>query len=276
MELARVCAQSGLEFDATLVFVLLAGEEQGLVGAKLHAQKAEADKTAIDGVWNADMVGNASGGNGVVDSERVRVFAEGPEDSPSRAMARYIRRMAARYVPAHRVTLIARHDRFGRGGDHTAFNQHGFPGVRITEANEHYGRQHSAADTPDGVDPAYLARNTRVVGAAAATMALAPAAPQVTNERGQPMLGRGVSGYDAQLRWQASPGAVAYRVFWRDAWSLDWQHEVVVGSLTELVLPDVSIDDFVFGVASIGPGGHESVVASYVNPPRDEVAIKTK
>lgn len=276
MEAARVLAQSGLEFDATLVFVAFAGEEQGLVGAHLHAQKAVAENAVIDAVFNNDIIGNSVGGNGLVDGESVRVFAEGPEDSPSRQLARFIQRMAARYVPSHRVRLIARHDRFGRGGDHTAFNQRGFAGVRFSEANEHYGRQHVVEDTADGVDAAYLARNTRVNVAAVASLALAPPAPVVNSERGAPQLDRQPSGYDARLRWKASPGAVGYRIFWRDAWTPDWQFERHVGNVTEAVLPDVSIDDYVFGVAAIGPGGHESVVSAYVNPPRTPVEIRVR
>jgi hypothetical protein len=276
MEAARVLAQSGLEFDATLVFVAFAGEEQGLVGAHLHAQKAVAEKAVIDAVFNNDIIGNPVGGNGLVDGESVRVFAEGPEDSTSRQLARFIQRTAARYVPSHRIRLIARHDRFGRGGDHTAFNQRGFAGVRFSEANEDYGRQHVVEDTADGVDAAYLARNTRVNVAAVASLALAPPAPVVTSDRGAPQLDRQPSGYDARLRWKASPGAVGYRIFWRDAWTPDWQFERHVGNLTEVVLPDVSIDDYVFGVAAIGPGGHESVVSAYVNPPRTPVEIKVR
>lgn len=276
MELARVFAQSGVEFDATLVFIAFAGEEQGLVGAKLHAQRAEAERLVIDAVYNNDIVGNAVGGQGRIDSGSVRVFSEGPEDSPSRQLARFIRRQAARYVPAHVVRLIARHDRFGRGGDHTAFNQHGYPAVRVTEANENYARQHTVEDTAEGVSPAYLAQNARVNAAAVAVQALAPPSPRVNDERGRPMLDRQPSGYDARLRWAASPGAVAYRVFWREAWTPDWQHEMVVGNVTEVVLSGVSIDDYVFGVAAIGPDGHESVVAAYVNPPRTEFTIRTR
>lgn len=276
MELARVFAQSGMEFDATIVFIALAGEEQGLVGAKLHAQKAAAEKIRIDGVFNNDMVGNSVGGNGIVDAESVRVFAEGPEDSPSRAMARYIQRIAARYVPSHVVRPIARHDRFGRGGDHTAFNQNGFAGVRITESNENYARQHTVDDLAEAVDAVYMARNSRVNVAAVATMAMAPEAPQVNDDRGRPQLGRQPSGYDARLQWKASAGAVAYRVYWREAWTPDWQHDVVVGNVTEFVLPNVSIDDYVFGVSAIGAGGHESVVSAYVNPPRPEQPITVK
>jgi hypothetical protein len=276
MEAARVLAQSGLEFDATLVFVAFAGEEQGLVGAHLHAQKARAANMVIDAVFNNVIIGNSRGGNGVVDAETVRVFAEGPEDSSSRQLARYVHRMAARYVPSHRVRLIARHDRFGRGGDHTAFNQRGYAGIRFSEATENYGRQHVVDDTPDGVDAAYLARNTKVNVAGVASLAMAPTAPVVTSERGAPQLDRGPSGYDARLRWRAAEGAVAYRIFWREAWTPDWQFERNVGNVTELVLPDVSVDDYVFGVAAIGPGGHESLVSAYVNPPRTPVDVKTK
>lgn len=275
MELARAFAESGLEFDATLVFVAFAGEEQGLVGSKLHAQRAEAEGTPIDAVFNNDIVGNDVGGNGLVDSESVRVFSEGPEDSPSRQLARYIRRYASRYVPSHTVRLIARHDRFGRGGDHTSFNQHGFAAVRITESNENYRRQHSVHDTIDGVSFPYLARNARVNAAGVAALALAPPAPRVVDERGAPRLERGPSGYDAHLRWSASPGAVGYRVFWRRAWTPDWEHEMGIGHLTEVVLPNVSVDDYIFGVAAVGPDGHESLVSAYVNPPRREVEIKT-
>ena len=276
LELARAFAQSGLTFDATLVFAAFAGEEQGLVGAKLHAQKAAAEKVRIDGVLNNDIVGGVQGGDGTVDSATVRVFAEGPEDSPSRQLARAVRRQAARYVPGHAVRLIARHDRFGRGGDHTAFNQHGYPGVRFTESKENYARQHTAEDTLDGVSPSYLARNARINAAALAVLALAPAAPGVDDERGRPLLDRQPSGYDARLRWTAAPGAAGYRVFWRDGWSPDWQHKLTVGPVTEVVLPGLSIDDHVFGVAALGPGGHESLVAAYVNPPRREERIRTR
>lgn len=275
MELARVMAQSGIEFEPTLVFLALAGEEEGLVGARLHAQKARAEGVDIDAVLNNDIVGNIRGGNDEVDGESVRVFSEGPMDSPSRQLARYIRRVAAKYVPGHRVRLIAREDRFGRGGDHTAFNQLGYPGVRFTESKENYAKQHTVADTPEGVDEAYLAKNARVNAAVLATLALAPPAPQVNDDEGDPMLSRGESRYDAHVRWQRSPGAVAYRIVWREAWTPDWQHELVVGDVGEHVLRDISIDDYIFGVAAIGPEGHESLVSAYVRPPRAAVEIRT-
>jgi hypothetical protein len=148
--------------------------------------------------------------------------------------------------------------------------------VRITEANEHFGRQHTTDDTIDGVSRPYLLKNARLNAAALASLALAPPAPAVTDDRGQPMLGRGPSGYDANLRWTASPGAVAYRIYWREAWGPDWQHVLATGPVTQVVLPDVSIDDYVFGVAAVGADGAESLVSAYVNPPRAESTVKVK
>lgn len=269
LELARVFATSGIEFDATLVFIALAGEEQGLVGAHAHAEAAVQAGLVIDAVFNNDIVGGAVSGQGRSDSRLVRVFSEGEEDSPSRQLARYIRDAAASYVPGHTVRLIARYDRFGRGGDHTAFNQRGYAGVRFSEAMENFSRQHTVDDIPEGVSPEYLARNAQVNAAGMASLALAPAAPVVTARGRSPMLGRGRSGYDATLRWEAVPGAAGYEVVWREAWTPDWQHRrLVAGDATSLTLEGASIDDYVFGVAAVGPGGHRSLVSPYVNPPR--------
>ena len=273
MEVARVLAQSGLEFDATLVFVAFVAEEEGLVGASLHASRAAREGWRIDAVFNNDIIGNSRGGNGILDSHTVRVFSEDPMDSPSRQLARFIRRQAAAYAPTQKVRLIAREDRFGRGGDHTAFNRQGFAGVRFSEARENYSRQHTADDTMEGVDFAYLARNAQVNAGAVATLAMAPAAPEVQGRQG-PMLGRGESGYDAALRWEPSPGAVAYRVVWREAWTPDWEFERHVEGATQLTLENLSIDDYVFGVAAVDADGHESLVAAYVRPPRPRADVR--
>jgi hypothetical protein len=263
MELARVFARSGLEFDATLVFIGFAGEEQGLVGARLHAERMDEEGVRIDAVFNNDILGNPEGGNGILDSRTVRVFSEDPMESPSRQLARYIRRVAAWYVPGHEVRLIAREDRFGRGGDHTPFNRAGYAAVRFTESRENYARQHTVLDTPDQIDASYLARNARVNAAGVASLALAPPAPEVDFR----MLGRG-GGYDAHLRWRPAPAAAGYRIYWRAAWGPDWEHELFVGDVTEFLLPDISIDDYVFGVAAVGPDGHESLISPYARPPR--------
>jgi hypothetical protein len=266
MELARVFAESGIEFDATLVFITVAGEEQGLVGSTAHAKKAKASNVPIQAVFNNDIVGNSTGGNGIVDGSSIRIYSEGPEDSPSRALAQFTRRVAASYVPSHRVRLIARRDRFSRGGDHTGYNSAGFAAIGFRESRENYAKQHNARDTIDGVSFPYLAQNARVNAAAMATLALAPPPPVVASN----MISRQPSGYDARLRWTASPGAAGYRIFWREAWAPDWEHELFVGSVTEFIFPGMNIDDHVFGVAAVSAGGHESTISAYVMAPRTD------
>jgi hypothetical protein len=275
IEMARVFSQSGIDFDATLVFMCHAGEEQGLVGARLHAQRAVAEKIPIEAILNNDIVGNDHGGSGIIDSATIRVYSEGPEDSPSRELARFIERWGGRYVPSHKVRPMARPDRFGRGGDHSAYNQLGFTAVGFRESRENFTRQHDVRDTFEGISLPYLGQNARVNAAAAASLALAPPAPIVTSDRGAPLITRAPTGYDANLKWSAVPGAVAYRVFWREAWGPDWQHDVLVGNVTNLILPNLQIDDFVFGVASVDAVGHESMVTPYVSQPRANTPIKT-
>ena len=274
MELARVFAQSGIEFDATLVFITWAGEEQGLIGSMAHATRLAADRVVVEANFNNDIIGSSLGGNGIVDGESVKLYSLGPDDSMSRSLARYIARIASVYVPSHRIRLMAREDRFGRGSDHSSFTANDFPAVVFREANENYFRQHSAEDKLEGMDFAYLAQNARVNAAAAASAALAPPAPNVVSERGQPRIGRGTTGYDAALQWGATPGAVAYRIYWRDAWTNDWEQSQVVGAVTQFVLPNVSIDDYVFGVAAIGGDGQESLVSAYVSPVRRMTEVK--
>jgi len=273
MELARVLAESGINFDATLVFICWAGEEQGSFGARAHARALAATKTVVEAMFNNDIVGNSTGGNGVVDAETVRVYSAGPEDSMSRSLARYIEHAAAIYVPSHRIRLMSREDRFGRGSDQSAFRQAGYAAIVFREANENFAKQHSANDTIDGVDFKYLAQNARVNAASVASLALAPPAPSVIGTRGQNLISRDPSGYDAHLRWNASPGAVAYRLYWRDASTNDWQRQQNVGNVTQFVLPNVSIDDFVFGIAAIGADGHESLVSAYVSAPRQDPEV---
>jgi len=268
MELARAFANSGLEFDATLVFVTWAGEEQGLLGAMVHAQTLAAAKGTVTANFNNDIVGSSLGGNGIIDAESVRIYSLGPEDSMNRSLARYIARVAGVYVPSHTIRLMAREDRFGRGSDHSSFTAFDFPAVVFREANENYQRQHNTEDKPEGMDFRYLA--------AAASLALAPPAPKVTTGGGTPTISRGTTGYDAALQWEASPGAAGYRVYWRNTWSNDWERSQYVGNVTRFLLPHVSIDDYVFGVAAVNAEGHESLVSAYVSPNRrmQEVQIK--
>jgi peptidase M28-like protein len=301
MECARVLSQ--YEFDATLVFVAFAGEEQGLIGARAMAKRLKEKSQTIQAVLNNDIIGSEVSGNGVIDNRRVLVMSEDPNDSPSRQIARYVKRIGERYFPELTIDLIFRYDRFGRGGDHTAFNQEGFAGVRITTPNENFANQHSPTDTFANTSPAYAAKVTRINAAAAAAMALAPRSPIVSRPapaasgtaattpatnpataaaadpddaaapRRQPT-GPGLSrggGYDAVLRWdQPDPEAdlAGFIVVVRSTTSPDWEREIWAGNVKEFTLKNTSIDQVVFGVKAVDKEGHESPVSAYVLAPR--------
>jgi hypothetical protein len=161
------------------------------------------------------------------------------------------------------VRLLAREDRLGRGSDHTSFTTAGYPAVVFREAAEDVARQHSADDTLERVNVSYLARNTGVNAAAVASLALAPAAPIITDAGGRTRISP-----DGTLRWAPSTGAVAYRIYWRDTWTYDWQHSQMVGDVSQFRVPDTPADDVLFGVAAVGADGHESLISAYVDAPR--------
>ncbi len=263
LELARVMSRH--EFEKTIVFIAFVAEEQGLIGGSLYAQKARRENQIIDGVLNNDIIGTAVAGNGRVDNGLVRVFSPEPDDSPARELARDVKDAGERYVPSMIVDLVFRADRFQRGGDHTPFNQEGFAAVRFTTPNENYAHQHSPDDTLANVSVPYLARVARIDAAALASLALAPKAP-VVSRNGRPLLGRGPSGYDADLRWDdpnPEPDLAAYAVVIRSTQSPHWEKQIDVGKKMELLIPKYSIDDKIFGVKAIDRDGNESLVAPY-------------
>lgn len=277
MELARVMSQ--YEFEKTIVFIAFVGEEQGLIGATLYAQKARRENQIIDGLLNNDLIGTTVAGNGRTNNAAVNVFSPEPMDSASRQLARYIKEIGERYVPGMNVDLIFRADRFGRGGDHTPFNREGYAAVRFTTANENFAHQHTAEDTFANVSVAYCTRVTKINAAALASLALAPKAP-VTMRQGQrpgalaPMLDRGPSGYDARLRWQdpnPEPDLAGYIVVMRSTTAPYWEKEVFVGKVNEYVLPNVPIDMVVLGVKAVDRDGNESLVSPYL--PAESAAI---
>ena len=282
MELARVL--SHYEFEKTLVFIAFAGEEEGLLGSSLYAEKARAANQKIEAVLNNDIIGSDISGSGRTDNRRVSVFSEDPGDSPSRELARYIKDIGERYLPSMRVETIFRADRFGRGGDHTPFNQEGFSAVRLSSPEENFANQHTVTDTFANTSVPYITLVTKINGAAAASLAWAPKAPvtsEVTERNGQKVttlfLTRGKSRYDAALKWkQENPEAdlAGYVVMYRSTTSAYWEHEVFVGKVTEYTLPDVSIDDLVFGVKAIDKDGNESLVSPYVQAPRAKRKIE--
>jgi len=277
LEAARVLAAG--TYDADIVFIAFAGEEQGLYGSIGRAGRAKAAAQQggprVLGVLNNDIVGGIVGGDGRTDDRSVRLFSEGPEDSASRELARLSAEIARTVVPGFGVDLILRADRFGRGGDHLPFNREDIPGVRFTSAVEDYSRQHSVRDTFDGCSPSYAARVARVNVATLADLASAPPAPIVLDEKGNPTLDRGPTGYDARLRWKPV-GPVAdlagYLVLRRETTSSLWQDSYWAGPVEAFTLPGVSIDRYVFGVRAVDREGHVSTAATYQLPPRKPTA----
>jgi Peptidase family M28 len=283
LECARVLSQ--YDFDATLVFVAFAGEEQGLIGAHALARRLKAQDQQIEAVLNNDIIGTEFSGNGSGDNRRVLVFSEDPDDSTSRQLARFVHSIAARYYPEMTVDMIFRRDRFGRGGDQTAFNEEGYAGVRFTTPNENFADQHSATDTFTNASVRYTAKVVRINAAAAAALALAPKPPVTVSavaasdsaaasgegRRARPGLTRGVSGYDAVLRWdQPEPESdpAGFIVVVRSTTAPDWEREIWAGNVREFTLKNTPIDQLVFGVKAVDRDGHESPVAAYVLPTR--------
>ncbi|HET8548161.1 MAG TPA: M20/M25/M40 family metallo-hydrolase [Bryobacteraceae bacterium] len=274
LELARV--MSRYEWDKSILFVAFAAEETGMEGSKAFAAAAKKQSMQIEAVLNNDIIGSEVAGNRRAASSTVRVFADGPEDSPSRALLRYVREHAERYVPSMNIDMIFRRDRFLRGGDHTSFANEGFAAVRFTSAAENYANQHKVSDTFANTSVACAARVARVNAAALASLALAPRPPEVNwtyhsgpdKGRRVPMLGRGTSGYDAALRWLPSPepDVAGYSVLVRSTTSPVWEREVYVGNVDRYVMPDVSIDDRVIGVRAVDRDGNQSLVAAYLEP----------
>jgi hypothetical protein len=277
MECARVMSQ--YEFDATLVFVAFVGEEQGLIGARNLARRLREKNQAVEAVLNNDIIGSDVSGNGIGDNHRILIFSEDPTDSPSRQIARYIRLMGIRYFPELTAEMVFRSDRFGRGGDHTPFNEQDYAAVRFTTPNENYSNQHSATDTFANTSPAYITRVTKLNAAAASAMALAPGPPVTVPEAqagpagragSRPGLTRG-DGYDAVLRWDypnPDPDLAGFIVVWRPTTAPDWDHEVWTGNVREFTLKNTPIDQLVFGVKAVDREGHESPVSAYTLPPR--------
>jgi hypothetical protein len=181
MELARVMSQ--YQFDKSIVFVTFAAEEIGLNGSRAYAAKAKEDKMQIEAVLNNDIIGSDVSGNGRSANNHLRVFSEGPDDSTSRSLARYTKEIAERYMPSMTVDLIFRHDRFGRGGDHTSFVAQGYAAVRLTTPSENFANQHTATDTFANASVPYTTRVARMNAAVLATLALAPKPPVVANPR---------------------------------------------------------------------------------------------
>jgi hypothetical protein len=282
LEASRILSKR--QFPATLVYAVLSGEEQGLLGGKILADYAKAQSWQVEAVLNNDIIGNSSGSDGKRDSKHVRVFSEGPRwqgdealrkaqrsfggenDSPSRNLSRYVADIADRMSIGVHVRQIWRNDRFGRGGDHTEMLNLGYPALRITEGVENYQQQHQNVrvenghrygDTLEAMDFKYLRRVVHLNVVTLAKLASAPGVPEAT--------ATGALGTDTTLQWKTVRGAAGYRVHWRATDASRWQKSVrVMNGSSQHLLKGIRVDDWVFGVSAISADGVESPVGSAV------------
>jgi hypothetical protein len=277
LECARVLSK--LKFPATVIFLTVAGEEQGLNGSHHFAQMAKEQGWNIEAVLNNDIVG----GDKSVDQDHsvVRVFSEGlpaaateqeirrirglggENDSGSRQLARYIADVGRAYDAGVKPVLVFRLDRYLRGGDHYSFNQQSFTAVRFTEFREDFHHQHQNVRTENGieygdlakfVDFDYVARVARLNAATLASLALAPGLP--ANVR---LLNKEPEN-NSTLTWEASPGGLAsgYEILWRATSSPEWEHVENVGSALRTTLK-LSKDNVIFAVRAVDAEGHRSL-----------------
>ena len=288
MELA--CVMSKYKFDATLVFMTVAAEEQGLLGARHWATQARQKNLNIAGMFTNDIIGSSRADNGKVDNKQVRLFAQsipatkemseairtlvqtgGENDSISRQLARHTKEQGERYLKDFKVSVIQRHDRYLRGGDHMPFLEQGYAALRFTEPAEDFSHQHQDLRTENGKvygdliefnDYDYIAKVTKVNAAALASLALAPGAPQGVKLRTDKLTN------DSTLVWQANPepDVAGYRIVWRETTAANWQGSKWVGKVNEATI-DLSKDNVFFGVQAVDKDGNVSV-ATYPMPQR--------
>jgi hypothetical protein len=288
MEMACVMAKH--KFDATLVFMAVAAEEQGLYGSGYWASQAKARHMNIAGMFDNDIIGSSHDEKGKQDNGHVRLFAEGvpptapatpdqrtllvtggENDSITRQLARSIKETGEAYVPGFKVDLIYRRDRYLRGGDHSPFLDAGYAAVRFTEPNENFDHQHQdlrtengkkIGDLPEFVDPDYIAQVARVNAASLAALALAPAAPQGVHVKTANL----DNGTDLEWKANGEPDLAGYRIVWRDTTAPVWQGAKFVGNVTSARI-DLSHDNLIFGVQAVDKDGNVSP-ATYPLPVR--------
>ena len=280
IEAARVL--SNYTFENSIVYVGLAGEEQGLLGGKGLAKYVNTQGWEIIGILNNDMIGNIKGVDGVIDNRSFRIFSEpvpanetekarnarrfygGEVDGISRQLARYVHKNVKTFMPEMNPMMIYRLDRFGRGGHHRPFNDVGFAGIRIMEAHENYVMQHqdirvedgiAYGDVIEGVDFEYAKKLTAVNAINLASIAWAPPAVKKLS------IG-GIVQAAAKFKWEKvnDPNVSGYKIYWRDTTSPIWQNERFVGDINEYVLEGIVIDNFFFGISTVGKNGFESPV----------------
>ncbi|HUF03363.1 MAG TPA: M20/M25/M40 family metallo-hydrolase [Aridibacter sp.] len=282
IEMARVMSKK--RYDATIIFMAVAGEEQGLLGATHFAEEAKKAGMNIEAMFTNDIIGGVKTFKDRPDRNTVRVFAEGvpsneteqqaglrrsvggENDSAARQLGRFVKETADLYSPDFKVSLIYRRDRYGRGGDHIPFLERGYPAVRFTEPHEDYTHQHQNVrtedgvfygDTPEYIDFGYIANVTKVNIAALASMALAPPIPKDAGI----VTGRLTNNTD--LKWAASAAEdiSGYEVVWRETTAPFWTNSKFVGNVTSFTMEYMSKDNWFFGIRAVDKDGYRSPVA---------------
>lgn len=278
IEAARVLSK--YDFESSIIFVGLSGEEQGLFGGKGLAAYAKENEWDIVGILNNDMIGNIKGVDGVVSNRDFRIFSEpvpvtetekqrnarrfygGEVDGVSRQLARYVHKTVKTYMPEMNPTMIYRLDRFGRGGHHRPFNDAGYAGIRIMESHENYTQQHQDIRVEDGiaygdvlehVNFEYAKKLTAVNAINLASIAWAPPGPEKVE------IG-GIVRPAAKFKWSPVEGAIGYKIYWRETTSPTWDNYKFVRNTNIFTLDGIVIDNYFFGIAAIGEDGHESPV----------------
>lgn len=291
MELARV--MSGYEFDATIIFMAVAGKEQGLLGANHIAEKINKRNMEIAAMFTNDIIGNTiKRTDGSVNDGEIRVFTQGipadkklsdyhrtllhtggENDTPSRQLGRFIYRVADKYSSRLTPNIIYRKDRYLRGGDHSAFLEQGFPAVRFSEPHEYYERQHQDVrkvndiqygDLPKFVDYSYVADVAKLNGAALAELANGPARPEEVE------IDISKLGNNTTLQWKENnePDLKGYEIVWRSTHAPYWEHSQFVADTSRFTVRGVSKDNYLFGVRAVDQYGHKSP-AVYPLPARN-------
>jgi len=280
IEAARILSK--YRFENSIIYAGLSGEEQGLFGGAGLARHAIEKEWEIIGVLNNDMIGNISGVDGVIDNRTFRIFSEpvpanesennrknrrfygGEVDGISRQLARYISKTVKTYMPEMNPKMIYRLDRFGRGGHHRPFNDVGFAGVRIMEAHENYNQQHqdirieegiAYGDVIEAVNFSYAKKLTAVNAINLASLAWAP--PSIK----ELSIG-GVVEPSVKFKWNKidDESIAGYKIYWRETTSPIWDYSRFVGNVNEFKLEGIVIDNYFFGVSTVGKNGTESPV----------------
>ncbi len=281
MELARVMARERPAIS--VYFVAVAGEEQGLIGSDHLARRLKAEGIRVLAMTSIDILGNTEGQDGVKDDVTARLFSEGvsavetdserrfreavggENDGAAREWARYVKRVGERYVENLDFLVLLRRDRLARGSDHLSFSKEGVPAIRLTEAHEHYDRQHQDVRVEQGrsygddlahFDPRYAAKVARGLLAAMAQLAAAPAPVR------ELILGGAVSP-DTRLSFTlpADPRVTGVVLYRRRADAVTWQRVTSHPPTSQLELKGVVPDSHVFAVATVDAEGNESLPA---------------